>query len=51
MDTRRLADLSDDEILAEMHEQGLVMDAENCGHPVDAAGDILRSVADDFEPL
>lgn len=51
MEERKLSDMSDDEIIAEMDEQGLTMDAENCGYGLNAFATVLHEAATQYEPL
>jgi hypothetical protein len=51
MDRRKLSDMSDDEIIAEMEGLGLTMDADNCGHGLDAFMQVLHAAATEYEPL
>lgn len=51
MDKRKIADMSDDEIRTEIKTIGLAVDADNSGHDPGILREVLRSLAEDYEPL
>lgn len=47
----RLSELSDDELSAEVESLGISLDCDDCGRDVALLGEVLHSVATDYEPL
>jgi hypothetical protein len=50
-DTRKIADLTDEEIISEMEEMGLSFEPDNSGDGPQILRETLHSLATNFEPL